>query len=190
MDHEAIGRLFRAAAAGDAAAWKSFVEALSPLVWSVVRAHGLPEADAGEVYQTTWFRLAQNLGRIREPEKVSTWLATTARNEALKAIRARRRLVPGDEDAFERVADERTPEAAVIEAEEEAAAAERDRRLWQAFQELGAKCRRLLRILIGSPPHSYQEAAAALGLSVGSIGPMRQRCLRQLRLLLAERGMG
>ncbi|MFI6813641.1 RNA polymerase sigma factor [Nonomuraea sp. NPDC050328] len=188
MDHESIGRLFQTAAKGDAAAWRSLVEALSPLVWSVVRAHGLSDADGHEAYQTTWFRLAQHLDRIREPERVSTWLATTARNECRKIIRSGRKLVAGEADTFDRIPDERTPETVVIESEEAAAEAERHRRLWAAFQQLGDKCQRLLRVLMGSPPHSYQEAAAALGLQIGSIGPMRQRCLRRLRVLMSEGG--
>ena len=61
MDRVLIGALVQAAADGDAAAWKALVEGLSPLVWSVVRAHGLSDADAHEVYQTAWFRFAQHL---------------------------------------------------------------------------------------------------------------------------------
>ncbi|CAM5618101.1 hypothetical protein STENM223S_06502 [Streptomyces tendae] len=47
---------------------------------------------------------------------------------------------------------------------------------------------RLLRVLISSPPPSYQEVSTALGIAVGSIGPMRQRCLRRLRARLDARG--
>jgi RNA polymerase sigma factor (sigma-70 family) len=190
VDRDSIGSLFRAAVDGDAAAWKALVECLTPLVWSVVRAHGLSEADGQEVWQTTWFRLAQNLERIREPEKVGSWLASTARHECLKVIRAARRTSPtGDAEVFDRIADERTPERAVIESEEAAAESERMRKVWQAFQDLGENCRRLLRVLMASPPPSYQEVSAALGIAVGSIGPIRQRCLRRLRVLLAERGV-
>jgi DNA-directed RNA polymerase specialized sigma24 family protein len=46
----------------------------------------------------------------------------------------------------------------------------------------------LLRVLMASPPPSYQEVSAALGIAVGSIGPLRQRCLRRLRARLDARG--
>jgi RNA polymerase sigma factor (sigma-70 family) len=189
VDHESTGELFQAAVDGDAAAWKTLVERLSPLVWSVIRAHGLSRADGQEVFQTTWFRLAQHLRRIREPDKVSSWLATTARNESFKALRAASRVTFSDDETFEWAADEHTPEQAVIASEEAAAQAERVRQLWKAFQELGENCQRLLRVLMGSPPSSYREVAVALDIAVGSIGPMRQRCLRRLRDLLAERGV-
>ncbi|MBO3748430.1 sigma-70 family RNA polymerase sigma factor [Streptosporangiaceae bacterium NEAU-GS5] len=186
MERDTIGPLFLAAAHGDAAAWKALVEGLSPLVWGVVRAHRLAEADAQEVFQTTWFRLAQNLARIREPERVGTWLATTARNECLKVLRHTRRVAPADDEVFEQIPDDRTPELAVLEAEEAAAEAERVRLLWRAYRLLGDSCRELLRVLMGAPPRGYEEAAAALGMAIGSIGPTRRRCLDRLRVLMAR----
>ncbi|MFC5957199.1 RNA polymerase sigma factor [Streptomyces pratens] len=189
MDRTDVGVVVRSAADGDAAAWKSIVEGLGPLVWSVVRAHRLSDADAHEVYQTVWFRFAQNLGRIREPEKTGAWLASTARHECLKVLRNARRLtLTDDPQLLDRVSEDGTPEQSLLEAEEAAAQSERVRRMWQEFEELGDRCRQLLRVLIASPPPSYQEVSAALGIAVGSIGPLRQRCLRRLRARLEARG--
>ncbi|GGI99155.1 RNA polymerase sigma factor [Streptomyces brasiliensis] len=189
MDRTEVGALVRAAVDGDAAAWKALVEGLSPLVWSVVRAHRLSDADGHEVYQTVWFRFAQHLGRIREPEKAGSWLASTTRHECLKVIKALARLMPTDDpQVLDRVSEDRTPEQTVIDSEEAAAESERIRRLWQEFEELGERCRQLLRVLMATPPPSYVEASAALGIAVGSIGPLRQRCLRRLRARLDARG--
>ncbi|MFD4570708.1 RNA polymerase sigma factor [Streptomyces sp. NPDC058417] len=189
VDRSEVGALVQSAVDGDTAAWKALVEGLSPLVWSVVRAHRLSEADGHEVYQTAWFRFAQHLGRIREPDKAGSWLASTTRNECLKVIRSLRRLTPTDDpQLLDRVSEDRTPEQAVLDAEEAAEQSERVRHLWQEFEALGERCRQLLRVLISSPPPSYQEVSAALGIAVGSIGPMRQRCLRRLRARLDARG--
>ncbi|MEW9531032.1 RNA polymerase sigma factor [Microbispora sp. NPDC049125] len=178
--------LFQAAAQGDAEAWRALVLRLSPLVWSVVRAHRLPEADAHEVYQTAWFRLADNLSRIKEPDKVGSWLATTSRHECLKVIRHSGRVVPtSDTDVLSPVADDRSPETSVLEAEAAEQEADRLRQVWAAFELLSEGCRRLLRVLMATPPPSYAEVAAALGIAVGSIGPTRGRCLNRLRELLA-----
>jgi RNA polymerase sigma factor (sigma-70 family) len=181
--------LVQSAVDGDAAAWKALVEGLSPLVWSVVRAHRLGDADAHEVYQTVWFRFAQHLGRIREPEKAGSWLASTARHECLKVLKSLRRLtVTSDPQLLDRVSEDRTPEQSVLDSEEAAAESERIRWMWQEFEELGDRCRQLLRVLMASPPPSYQEVSSALGIAVGSIGPLRQRCLRRLRARLDARG--
>lgn len=189
MERSEIGALVRSAVEGDAAAWKAIVEGLGPLVWSVVRAHRLSDADAHEVYQTVWFRFAQHLGRLREPEKAGSWLASTARHECLKVYRnARRLMLTDDPHVLDRVSEDGSPEQSLLEAEEAAAQSERVRRLWQEFEELGERCRQLLRVLIASPPPSYQEVSAALDIAVGSIGPLRQRCLRRLRARLEARG--
>ncbi|MER6710286.1 sigma-70 family RNA polymerase sigma factor [Streptomyces sp. NPDC000877] len=189
MDRTDAGSLVQAAADGDAAAWKALVEGLSPLVWSVVRAHRLSDADAHEVYQTAWFRFAQYLGRIREPDKAGAWLASTARHECLKVIRSSRRLtLTDDPQLLDRVSEAGTPEQSLLDSEEAAAQSERVRRLWQEFEELGERCRQLLRVLMATPPPSYQDVSAALGIAVGSIGPLRQRCLRRLRARLEARG--
>lgn len=189
VDRADVGALVQSAVDGDAAAWKSLVEGLSPLVWSVVRAHRLSDADGHEVYQTVWFRFAQHLGRIREPEKAGSWLASTARNECLKTLRGLSRLtVTDDPQLLDRVSEDGSPEQSLLDSEEAAAQSERIRRLWQEFEELGERCRQLLRVLMSSPPPSYQEVSAALGVAVGSIGPLRQRCLRRLRARLDARG--
>jgi DNA-directed RNA polymerase specialized sigma24 family protein len=72
-------------------------------------------------------------------------------------------------------------EEAVLAAETEREDAARAAAMWRAFDRLSGRCRELLRILMASPPPSYAEVAAALGLPLGSIGPTRARCLQRLR---------
>ncbi|MGI8333842.1 RNA polymerase sigma factor [Actinomadura scrupuli] len=190
MHNEDVGGLVTSAADGDAAAWNALVGRFTGLVWSVARAQGLSRDDAEEVGQITWFRLADHIGRIKEPDRIGGWLATTARHEALKLLRASRRVGPvPDTDAVAPAVDDHSPEASVLAAEEAADQAERLHGLWAAFQDLPDRCRRLLGILSGSPPPSYAEIAAALEMPVGSVGPTRARCLQRLRGLLAERGV-
>jgi len=181
------GELVRYAASGDKAAWTALVERFSGVVWSVARAHRLGSADAEEVFQTTWLRLTENVSRLREPERVGAWLATTARNEALKVIRLGARTTITDSmHVLDRASDDESPENAVLESEEGAARLRRARQMWSAFHRLPGRCQQLLRLLIASPPPSYADIAAMLGIAIGSIGPTRGRCLQQLRVLLAE----
>ena len=176
----ATGDLAKAAAGGDEAAWRALVERFSGLIWSVTRAYRLGSADAADVFQTTWLRLAEHIGRLDHPEYVGAWLATTARRESLRASRASARVVPtGDDAVFDaREAEEATPEQAVL-------LSERSDDLWRAFRALPARCQALLRLLMATPAPSYAEVAAALDRPVGSIGPTRARCLRLLRETLA-----
>jgi RNA polymerase sigma factor (sigma-70 family) len=187
---EDTAALVRAAADGDAGAWKELYQRHSGLVWAVARAYLVNGSDAQDVCQTTWFRLAEHLTRLRDPDKVGAWLASTARHEALRVIRASGRATPvSDMGLLGMDIDERSPEHLILEAEEAIADAERALVMWGAFEELSDRCRRLLRLLIASPRPTYQEIASGLGIAVGSIGPIRARCLQRLRTLVAERGV-
>ena len=177
------GLLVRGAAGGDEAAWHGLVTRFSGLVWAVARAHRLAHADAADVYQTTWLRLAEHIGRIEHPERIGAWLATAARRECLQSLRSAAKAAPTDDlDRLDTTPAVGNPtEEAVIAAETEREDAARAAAMWRAFGHLSGRCRELLRILMATPPPSYAEVAAALELPLGSIGPTRARCLQRLR---------
>lgn len=164
-----------AAASGESRAWNRLVERYSGLVWAVARSYRLDEADAADVSQTTWLRLAEHLHRLRQPERVGGWLATTARNEALRTLRRSARLVPVDDD-FDLLMNEEEQEV-----DHRLLDYERDAALWRAFRALAPPCQRLLRTLMADPAPSYADVSATLDMPVGSIGPRRARCLERLR---------
>jgi RNA polymerase sigma factor (sigma-70 family) len=182
------GLLVRGAAGGDEAAWHGLVARFSSLVWAVARAHRLTNADAADVYQTTWLRLAEHIGRIEHPDRIGAWLATAARRECLQSLRSAAKTAPTDDmDRLDITPAVGNPtEEAVLAAETEREDAARAATMWRAFGELSGRCRELLRILMASPPPSYAEVAAALGLPLGSIGPTRARCLQRLREEMAR----
>ncbi len=177
------GKLVRGAAGGDEVAWRGLVARFSNLVWAVARAHRLGNADAADVYQTTWLRLAEHIGRIEQPDRVGAWLATAARRECLQSLRMSAKSSPTDDmDRLDITPAVGNPtEEAVLAAETEREDAARAAAMWRAFERLSGRCRELLRILMASPPPSYAEVAAALELPLGSIGPTRARCLQRLR---------
>lgn len=175
------GALLLAARRGEADAWDALVERFAGRVWAVIRAHGMRRADADDVFQVTWFQLVTHLDTIREPDRVGAWLATTARHECLRLLRAAGRLVPtaGENQELEPAAWTGPPvEAGVL-------AAERDVTLWEGLAQLSAKCQQLIRVLMADPEPSYEEVSVALAMPIGSIGPTRRRCLDGLRHKLA-----
>jgi RNA polymerase sigma factor (sigma-70 family) len=172
--------LVRDAAVGDQRAWDQLVERYSRLVWAVVRGHRLGQADAADVWQTTWLRLVEHLGRLRNPDQLAGWLSTTARNECLRVVRLGRRERPDEQVALGRHSEGSPvpgPESALLADEERAAVA-------AAFARLSERCQALLRLLVAEPGLSYVEVSRALGIPVGGIGPTRGRCLQQLRVLI------
>lgn len=173
------GALVARAAAGDAAAWDRLVSDFERLIWSIARAHRLNESDAADVAQTTWLRLYEHLGTLQAPDRIGAWLATTARRECLRVLRAHRREVPSThEEVWPDEADDQDIEARVLERED-------DQRLWDAFSRLPGRQQALLRLLAADPAPSYAEIGAALDMPIGSIGPTRARALERLRRELA-----
>ena len=178
MDDPTTAELFAGVRDGDQAAWDALVTRFSSLLWGVARGHRLDTATAGDVVQTVWLKLVENLDGIREPAALPGWLSVTTRRECLRVLRQQGRTRPTEDDHLVAVAsDDAPPDTGVL-------VEERDRALWAAFERLGEKCRRLLRVLMADPAPSYEEVSAALDMPVGSIGPTRGRCLDRLRALL------
>lgn len=173
--------LVDAALHGDRTAWNAIVDRYNRLVWSVVRGYRLGDASAADVAQTVWLRLVENLDRIREPERLPSWLAATARNEALRVLRSSQRMVPTEFD-FD-LEDE-----SVADVDETLIRDERLARLGAAFKKISADCRQLLRLLATDPPLDYDTISELIGRPKGSIGPTRARCISKLHRVLGGRG--
>jgi RNA polymerase sigma factor (sigma-70 family) len=175
-----VTRLMRRAASGDQHAWEGLVAKYGRLIWSITRDFKLVESDAADVFQTTWMRLIEHVDRIEHADRVGSWLASTARNECLRCLANRKRVVLSyGDDQFEESAADCEPEIDEALLAQEQAAVVR-----QAMTQLPQHWQRLLEMLMADPPASYAEISDELGLPVGSIGPTRGRCLARLRVLL------
>jgi RNA polymerase sigma factor (sigma-70 family) len=181
-DGAAVTRLVHAAARGEHAAWDALVDEFGNLVWAVTRAHRLSDADAADVAGATWLALVENLGRLRDAERVGAWLATTARRESLRALRRGKRQLPTGDELANEPADAPHVGADLL-------TEERDAALWRAFDRLPERDQTLLRLLVADPQPTYQEISAALQMPIGGIGPTRARSLERLRRELERDGL-
>jgi RNA polymerase sigma factor (sigma-70 family) len=172
---------------GEAAAWEALVHRYQRLVYAIVRRTGLDDHAAADVFQTVFARLVAHLPRIADPQRLQAWIVTTAKREVLLALRRGQRTVSmtrdddaGDETAEFDVADDAPlPEDALAELQQQAL-------VRNALDRMDARCRELLLMLFRDDDEKlpYEEVAQQLGLSVGSIGPTRARCLGKLRGLV------
>ena len=190
METEELSRLVGRAGDGDQAAWNVIVDEYSGLLQSVVHRFRLSKEQAADAAQTTWLRLVEHIGEIRDPARLPGWLRTTGSRVCLEVIResAREQLVDSYDDrplpAQERFREETTdgPEASALRHEHQAL-------VRRALAELSARDRSLLEMLAASPPVSYEEIGARLAMAVGSIGPTRARILHKLRVALEAAGL-
>jgi RNA polymerase sigma factor (sigma-70 family) len=172
--------------AADLVAWRTgnrlalerLVHRLTPMLWHIVRAYRLDEATAEDVVQTTWLTLVRKEDTIKDPQTVVRWLTVSARREAARVAEASQRVDSQDDTTLDlRPNDGPSVEQIVVRGH-------RDQALWEAVNRLSERCQKLLRIIACGDRPDYGRLADDLGMSVGSIGPTRGRCLDKLRGLL------
>ncbi|KNB49801.1 RNA polymerase sigma factor [Streptomyces caatingaensis] len=135
--------------------------------------------DPADLEQAVWVRLLSE-GRATAPVERDRGrrLRAAVRAEARAARRHTRREVP-----YDPVADE--PADPLDSGVERAVlAAESGRELRAAVRRLPGRCPGLMRALLSSGDPTYREIAGELGISQGSLGPIRSRCLGCLRRML------
>jgi RNA polymerase sigma factor (sigma-70 family) len=177
QSHDTVEQCVRLARAGDGAAWSELVRRFEGVLRAVVGGYRLSSADASDVVQTTWLRLAENLSRLRDPSRVGAWLATTARRECVRTLRKSARELPAEHPP-------EPPHRDVLPVDRTLLRADRDAELWSTFARLPVRDQNLLRMLIADSQPSYEEIGRALAMPIGSIGPTRGRALGRLRRAL------
>jgi RNA polymerase sigma factor (sigma-70 family) len=178
--------VLRAASAGDLEAGRQLIDRFTGLLWSVARGYRLSESDAADAVQMTWLRLVERFETVREPDRLAAWLATTCRHECHAILRRQRRLRFADDAELDLLAPNTDA------ADTSALTDDLHRGVWLAFERLDARCQRILRVLVSNVEEGrpvYAEAAEALQMRVGSLGPTRRRCLDRLREFLADIGI-
>jgi len=179
MTHDAtVAQMVARASVGDAVAWQAMVDRYAGLVLSVCRQFRLSDQDAQDVSQTVWLRLVERLDSLREPQALAGWLVTSTRNECIAVWRAARRQFPLSPTTAQAISDHGDS----IPLDHDLLQEERHLALREAFGQLPERCQTLLSLLFSDPPASYEEISRKLGVSKGSIGPTRARCLDKLRV--------
>jgi RNA polymerase sigma factor (sigma-70 family) len=138
-----------------------------------VRAYRIPTQHVDDIVQTTFVRLYEHIGSIRDPNALPAWLDTTARRETSRAIRAALRERPVDVEILEHLA---APAAA-----DDHYDAWLNAELAEAIERLPLHQRILLRRLASVDEPSYEDISRELGMPIGSIGPTRGRAMERLR---------
>lgn len=180
---------------GEDSAWSELIRRYRRVIYAVPQRMGLPPEECAEVFQRVSMLLFERLSSVRDPGRLAGWLTTTCRREAWLVSRTAseraRRWVPIDADDDDPGADaaRRLTDVRPL-ADEECAEIERARILHEALDALSERCRLLLSALLHDEDGgSYDRIAKQLGMSRGSIGPTRARCLARLREQLRDQGL-
>ena len=135
----------------------------------VARVYRLDVRDAEDAFQEVFVRVFERLHTLRDGEALRPWIAQTARNCAIDALRRSGREVPVDQPTEE--ADDglaRLDEALEVQA---------------ALDRLSPDCHEILDRFF-CRDESYRTIGAELDLPAGTIASRIARCLSRLREML------
>ncbi|MFE3514503.1 sigma-70 family RNA polymerase sigma factor [Streptomyces sp. NPDC059166] len=154
------------------------VEALEALVRAEAGAEAHASgSEAADLEQGVWLRLLERRSGPAVPADAGRWVRAAVRAEA-RATRRRTLRERG-------YAAEGPPGGWGDCPERIALGAAEHRALRAAVRRLPGRCPRLLEAMLAPHDPTYREIAGELGMSQGSLGPMRSRCLGCLRRMLA-----
>jgi RNA polymerase sigma factor (sigma-70 family) len=180
-DHELVA----ACLGGDEYAWAELIDRYKKLIFSVPLRQGVPRQDAVDLFQAVCLDLVAELPRLRDPQALPHWLIQIASHRTTKWRHQQRQTAAAGQGQEPDVAGSShdMPDALLRELEQEQA-------LRAAIDVLPPRCRQMVQMLfLETPPRSYRDVAAQLGLAEGSIGFIRQRCLQRLRIELRKAGL-
>jgi RNA polymerase sigma-70 factor (ECF subfamily) len=156
--------------AGDQGAWEALVDRFARYVHAIVaRVYRLDPQDAEDAFQEVFARVFERLDTLRDGDALRPWIAQTARNCAVDALRRSGRELPvGDvpDEADEGLA--RLDEALTVHA---------------ALGRLSPECREILDRFF-CRDESYRTIGTELDLPSGTIASRIARCLSRLRDVL------
>ncbi|MFE2035715.1 RNA polymerase sigma factor [Streptomyces scopuliridis] len=170
-------RLPAAVRPSESARSSALVHALLPLVRAEAAAEA-PGAGAepGDLEQAAWVRLLERPAAEPWPGDTARWVRDVVRAEARRARRTAARELPY---RYEPPAGpESDPEHAVLRTD-------RRQTLRAAVGRTPGRCPLVLTAMLSPEDLTYREIAGELGMSQGSLGPLRSRCLGCLRRMLA-----
>jgi RNA polymerase sigma factor (sigma-70 family) len=177
-------RLVKECIQGNEEAWSALIDKYKRLIFSIPVKYGFSQDDATDIFQAVCLELLSELPKLREPNALPKWIIQITSHKCFHFKRQQQRLELTDPASP--VFDQNVaPKADTVLHQ-----AEEEEKLRLAISELHPRCQRLVHMLFFEEPvRPYQEVAETLGLALGSIGFIRQRCLERLRKRLVEIGV-
>jgi len=178
--------LIRQCRDGNQKAWDELVGRYQRLIYAIPRRAGLTDEQASDVFQEVFLTLFEKLDEIEQPEKIRSWIVTTAKFKTWAVVRSSKGLYsPESEEEMEQEManlPDRSPLAddVLIELEQQ-------HLIRTALKQLEERCQKILSMLyLRNATASYSEVAEAVGVGETSISPMRSRCLKKLEKILVK----
>lgn len=170
----------------DQSAWDELVDRYQRLIFAIPRRAGLNDEQAADVLQDVFLTLFEKIGEIEQPERIRSWMVTTAKFKTWAVVRSSK--------GFHSPETEEEMEAEMASLRDNAPLAddvlielEEQHLIRTALTTIEERCRTILSMIyLRDPAASYVEVAAAIGVGETSISPLRSRCLKKLEKALGN----
>jgi len=178
--------IVKACRRGEETAWNELVDRFQRLIFTVPRRAGLSEEQAADVLQEVFLTLFEKLDEIEQPEKIRSWLVTTAKFKTWSVVRSQKGFYSPETEEGMELEMAGLPDAAPL-ADERLIELEQQHLIRTALQELEERCQKILSLIyLQDAAASYAEVAEAIGVGETSISPLRARCLKKLQKILEK----
>lgn len=169
---------------GDESAWNELVDRYQRLIITIPRRAGLTEEQAADVFQEVFLTLFEKLDEIEQPEKIRSWMVTTAKFKTWGVIRGQKGFhSPETEEEMEMEMASLRDDSPL--ADDVLIQLEQQHQIRAALKELEERCQKILSMIyLRERAASYAEVASVIGVGETSISPMRSRCLQKLAKIL------
>lgn len=170
----------------DQTAWDELVDRYQRLIFAIPRRAGLSEEQAADVLQDVFLTLFEKIGEIEQPERIRSWIVTTAKFKTWAVVRGSKGFYSPETE------EEMEAEMAGIRdnaplADDMLIELEEQHMIRTALATIEERCRTILSMIyLRDPAASYVEVAAAIGVGETSISPLRSRCLKKLEKALSN----
>jgi RNA polymerase sigma factor (sigma-70 family) len=178
--------LVKACRRGDETAWNQLVDRYQRLIFAIPRRAGLSEEQAADILQEVFLTLFEKLDEIEQPDKIRSWIVTTAKFKTWGLVRNEKGFYsPESEEEMEQEMAN-LPDTSPL-ADELLIELEQQHQIRTALKELEERCQKILSMIyLRDAAASYAEVAVAVGVGETSISPMRARCLKKLAKILEK----
>jgi len=169
---------------GSQTAWDELVARYQRLIFAIPRRAGLTDEQAADVFQEVFLTLFEKIDDIEQPEKIRSWIVTTAKFKTWATVRASKGLYsPENEEEMEQEMANLTDTMPL--ADDMLIELEQQHLIRAALKQLEERCQKILSMLyLNHTTATYSEVAQVVGVGETSISPLRSRCLKKLEKLL------
>jgi RNA polymerase sigma factor (sigma-70 family) len=178
--------LIKACRRGDESAWNELVDRYQRLIITIPRRAGLSEEQAADILQEVFLTLFEKLGEIEQPDKIRSWIVTTAKFKTWGAVRGEKNFYSPESNEEMEAEMANLPDVSPL-ADDVLIEFEEQHLIRAALKKLEDRCQTILSMIyLQDAAASYAEVAREIGVGETSVSPLRTRCLKKLAKILSK----